>query len=276
MNSKTENQFTVKTWDKMNIFLFIASIITTSIFLILFASCFFIEIGSSSHSMVLGMCGVFASLGSAFFIAWIVRFHDLKKKQNQELKALELITPYLTTIFCTINKFFPHLKSFANIHPDDTIDYPTGVIYYTDSSINEENRSFVELNTSFKNAYSNLNHDLNECFKAPITFQCNEEIIKLLTGLKLNKLTYNLFEIYKASLDSFFSNTVFLDLYNNYNEFATYYETLSKLVPLNPPGHFIQLNDTEKADYIKEIATIKSKLTAKHSGEIYRGRVRIQ
>lgn len=110
-------------------FLFIATIITTSIFLFLFAACFFIEIGSSFHSMVLGMCGVFASLGSAFFIAWIVRFHDLKKKQNQELKALKLITPYLTTIFCTINKFFPRLKSFANIHPDDTIDYPTGVIY---------------------------------------------------------------------------------------------------------------------------------------------------
>lgn len=134
-----------------------------------------------------------------FLLLGFVRFFDFKKKKEQELKALELISPYLTTIFCTIDNFFPYIKCFAKIHTDDRIEYPRGIIYFTDSSVSVENRSFVDLNTIFRVSYSKLNDDLNECFNTPIIYQCNEKVIKLLTGLKLNQLTYNLLEIYKAS-----------------------------------------------------------------------------
>ena len=248
MKDKILNKFSANTWDKMNIYLFVSTLITTITFLILFGACFLIKLGTDKHGMVLGLCGVFASLASAFFIAWIVRFFDFKKKKEQELKALELISPYLTTIFCTIDNFFPYIKCFAKIHTDDRIEYPRGIIYFTDSSVSVENRSFVDLNTIFRVSYSKLNDDLNECFNTPIIYQCNEKVIKLLTGLKLNQLTYNLLEIYKASSDPFFAETAFMDLYKNYNEFATYYETLSKLVSIKPKGKLIELDAIAKAD----------------------------
>ena len=50
-----------------------------------------------------------------------------------------------------------------------------------------------------------------------------------------------------------------MDLYKNYNEFATYYETLSKLVSIKPKGELIELDATAKANYIKEIENIKVK-----------------
>lgn len=276
MKDKLLNQFSLNTWDKMNVFLFISTIITTVAFLILFGTCFLMKKGTDCHGMILGLCGVFASLASAFFIAWVVRFYDLKKKQEQELKALEIIRPYLTTIFSTINTFFPQLKSFATINNNDTISYPIRTIYYTDSSISEKNRSFVDLNTEFKEAYSQLNHDLNECLEAPILFQCNDKIIKLLTDLKLNRLTYNLFEIYKASSNPFLSNFSFMGLFKNYNEFASYYETLSKLVSIKPKGKLVELDATAKANYMKEIQNIKSQIHIDHKGKIYKGNIRIQ
>lgn len=276
MKNKTLNKFSANTWDKMNVFLFVSTLITTIAFLILLVACFLMKVGTDSHGMVLGLCGVFASLASAFFVAWIVRFYDSKKKKEQELKALELISPYLTTIFCTIDNFFPYIKCFAKIHTDDRIEYPKKVIYFTDSSVSEENRSFVELNTIFRTSFSKLNDDLNECFNTPVIYQCNEEIIKLLTGLKLNELTYNLLEIYKASSNPFFADTAFMNLYKNYCEFANCYEMLSKLVTIHPKGKLVELDDTAKANYIKEIENIKSQIPIDHKGEIYKGRIRIQ
>jgi len=276
MKNESLKQFSVNTWDKMNLFLFISTLITTVAFLILFGACFLMKIGSDCHGMVLGMCGVFASLASAFFIAWIVRFYDLRKKKEQELKALELFTPYLTTVFCTINNFFPHIKCFAKINSNDTIEYPKEIIYYTDSSVIEENRSFVELNTLFRTSYAKLNDDLDKCFNSRILYQCNEAVTELLTGLKLNGLTYNLLEVFKVSSNPFFADTAFMDLYKNYNEFATYYETLSKLVSIKPKGELIELDATAKANYIKEIENIKSQIPVEHKGEIYKGRIRIQ
>ena len=66
MKDKSSNKFSVNVWDKMNVFLFISTIITTSAFLISFGACFLIKIGTDCHGMILGMCGVFASLASAF------------------------------------------------------------------------------------------------------------------------------------------------------------------------------------------------------------------
>ena len=51
MKNKSSTQFSVNTWDKMNIFLFISTLITTVTFLILFGACFLMEIGSDCHGM---------------------------------------------------------------------------------------------------------------------------------------------------------------------------------------------------------------------------------
>ena len=187
-----------------------------------------------------------------------------------------MISPYLTTTFCIIDNFFPYIKCFVKINNDDTIDYQKGIIYFTDTSVSGENRSFVELDTIFRASYTKLNDSLNECFNSPIIYQCNEEVIKLLTGLKLNKLTYNLLEIYNTSSNSFLSDAAFANLYKNYNEFASLYETLSELVSIKPKGELIELDAAIKANYIKEIENIKKQIPVNHKGEIYKGRIRIQ
>lgn len=92
--TKTEINFSITIWDKMNIFLGVATAVTMLVFIILFVLCFIAKIGTNFHKMILGMCGVFASIASAFFIAWIMRMYDITKKQEQEKKALELIRPY--------------------------------------------------------------------------------------------------------------------------------------------------------------------------------------
>ena len=113
MKDKILNKFSANTWDKMNIYLFVSTLITTITFLILFGACFLIKLGTDKHGMVLGLCGVFASLASAFLLLGSYVFLISRKKKEQELKALELISPYLTTIFCTIDNFFPYIKCFA-------------------------------------------------------------------------------------------------------------------------------------------------------------------
>lgn len=272
---ETKN-FTTTLWDGMNIFLFIATILTTITFILLFVLSFVMKIGSSEHGLVLGMCGVFASLASAFFIAWVMRVYDLRKKQEQELKALTLLQPYLEKIFSAINEFFPQLKSFATINTDDTIQYPHEIVYYTDPNKAVENRSFIDFNLAFKESYSKLDKVLQECLNAPILFQCNEEIVNLLTCLKLNGLTQNLFEIYKASSDPFFINTSFMNIYKNYSEFISFYEVLAKVTKQKAIGILKELSPEEKQMYILEIDTIKSQITTHHAGRIYKGSIRIQ
>ena len=69
MKKKQNINFTVTIWDGMNIFLAVATAVTTLIFIILFVICFGEDLGTPKHGFFLGMCGVFARLASAFFIA---------------------------------------------------------------------------------------------------------------------------------------------------------------------------------------------------------------
>lgn len=276
MNNKHNKNFTVTIWDGMNIFLAIATAITTIIFIILFVLCFMEDIGTPKHGFILGMCGVFASLASAFFIAWVMRVYDIKHKKDQEQKALTILRPYLKKTFSTIELFFPQLKSFVTINDDDTIQYPNETVYYIESNGGNASRSFVDLKEEFKMAYSNLSKDLQDCLNSPILFQCNEGIAVLLTKLKLNGLTRNLFEIYKASTNSFFSNTAFGSLHKNYNEFIELYEILAIISDSKPTGQLKELSGDAKEQYILEIKNIKQQITSKHNGRIYKGRDRIQ
>lgn len=277
MDKKIPKQFVLKIWDKMNVLLFVATVINVLPFLILFVACFIIQIGSDLHGMVLGMCGVFASLSSAFFLAWIIRFYDMKKKQEQEFAALQLISPHLSEIYSTINEFFPLIKNFTTIKPDDTIDYPKEIIYYTDPSKSERNLSFTDLNAVFKSSYSDLNKKLTACLNEPILFQCNEEVIKLLTGIKQNKLAFNLREIsnFPPSIPNL-PKVSYYGIYKNYNEFFEYYEALSKLVSIKSKGKLVELGDKEKAEYIKEIEMVKKEIPIDHEGRMYLGGIRIQ
>lgn len=276
MGKNQKKKFTVTVWDGMNKFLAAATAVTTIIFIILFILCFTEDVGTEKHGFILGMCGVFASLASAFFIAWIMRVYDIKHKKDQEEKALTILQPYLRKTFSTINLFFPQLKSFATINDDDTIQYPNETVYYTDPGEGYANRSFINLSEAFRESYSDLARDLQDCLNAPILFQCNEEIAVLLTKLKLNGLTQNLFEVYKASGNSFFSNTAFGSLRKNYNEFVELYETLAILAESKPIGQLEVLSEDAKKQYILEIENIRQQITSTHRGRIYKGRDRIQ
>ena len=269
-------KYLISVWDGMNIFLALVTLLTTLIFVVLFVFCFIETTGSPKHGFLLGMCGVFASLSSAFYIAWIMRVYDIKRKKVQEEKALTILQPYLQKTFSTIDLFFPQLKSFATINDDDTIQFPNETVYYTDPGEGCANRSFINLSEAFREAYSNLERDLQDCLNAPILFQCNEEIAVLLTKLKLNGLTQNLFEIYKASKDSFFSNTAFGSLRKNYNEFVELYEILAILAERKPKGQLEELSEDAKKQYILDIENIKRQITSTHRGRIYKGCDRIQ
>lgn len=274
--SDISNEFAVTVWDKMNVCLAIATAITTLTFVVLFVLCFVEKLGEDCLGMILGMCGVFASLASAFAIAWVMRFYDLIKKREQELKALELARPYLSSILTVINEFFPQLRDFATISDEDKIKYPSGTIYYKKPAAKVLSRSFINLNEAFGDSYSQLNHELTECLNAPILYQCNQSVVELLTGLKLNGLTHNLFEIYKASSDALFADSSYMGLYKNYVEFLQYYETLATITKSSPAEKFVILSEKEQQIYIKEIETIKKQLQIKHTGRIYKGYDRIQ
>lgn len=269
-------KYSINVWDGMNIFLILATLLATVIFIVLFVFCFIETTGTSKHGFILGMCGVFASLASAFFIAWVMRLYDLLHKKAQEEKALMLLQPYLAKIIATINDFFPQLRSFAIIKADDTIQYSNDVVYYTDPGIEHPNRSFVDLNDEFREAHSKLEQDLCDFLNSPVLFQCNEEVITLLTKIKLNGLTRNLFEIYKASNNSFFRNTSFCSLYKNYYEFNDLCKDLEVISDARLVGQLKELDSNEKAQYILEIKTIRPQLTSKHKGRIYKGYDRIQ
>ena len=275
-NNDASKEFTVTVWDKMNVSLAVATAITTTIFVVLFVLCFIEKLGTDSHGMILGMCGVFASLASAFAIAWVMRFYDLMKKREQERKALELARPYLSSILTTINEFFPQLRDFATITDDDKIKYPNGTVYYKKSSTKVLSRSFVDLNEAFRDSYSKLNRDLTECLNAPILYQCNQSVVELLTGLKLNGLTQNLFEIYKASSEELFADSSYMGLFENYGEFMQYYETLASVAKSKSTEKLEILSKDEQVIYVKEIETIRKQLKTKHTGQIYKGYDRIQ
>ena len=176
MSKNKRTKVIVTVCDRMNKFLATATTVTTAIFIILFILCFTHDVGTAKHGFILGMCGIFASLASAFFIAWIMRVYDIKRQKDKEEKALTILQPYLQKTFSTINLFFPQLRSFATINDDDTIQYPNGTVYYTDPSEGYTNRSFINLNEAFREAYSDLAQDLQDCLNAPILLQCNEEI----------------------------------------------------------------------------------------------------
>ena len=102
-----KNEYISPMWDKMNVFLTITTVVTSIIFIVLFGLCFILPVEHPSHSIVLGMCGVFASLASAFFIAVFMRIYELHKLRQQQKNALKLLQPLFIQLYTTINQFYP-------------------------------------------------------------------------------------------------------------------------------------------------------------------------
>lgn len=145
-----KKDFTSPIWDIANVVFSIIAAITTIIFCRFFVLSFTIENTSPAHSFALGMCGVFASLASAFFIAVFIRVLDMKKKRNGEQSALILLKPNLFEVYTAINMFFPQMMAFTTIHSNNTITYPSERIYYTNISENDGNRDFIDFIEAFR------------------------------------------------------------------------------------------------------------------------------
>ena len=269
------NKFALKIWDWLNIVLTVATSLTSIIFIILFILCFATPVTDESYGMIIGMCGVFASLASAFFIAVFIRLHDMNKKSQQELKALRILTPYFRDVYTIINGFYPQIKAFASIKDNDMINYPQERVYYTDKDKGNGNRDFIDFNKEFCNAESKLSLALEECLKSPMIFQCNEAILNLLSELKLNGFTRNLFEVQAAPNIFSPTNTVYMSIYKNYLEFSTLYNDLLILLNEESRDNLCKLNDQEKELYIKEIDNILPQLPT-DKGVIYLGSKRIK
>ena len=270
-----DNKYNSNVWDGINIFLGIATFITSITFITLFVMCFIVTVDKEIYGTIIGMCGVFASLASAFFIAVFVRYFDLKRKSQQESKALNIITPNLIEIYTVINGFLPQIKAFVTINEDDTIIYPKERVYYTDDSLKTENRDFIDFESVFFCSESNLNAQLEKSLKSPMIFQCNESVVDLLTRIQLNGFTRNLFEIQGALSVFDPSTTTYMSLYNNFKELWELYEELAKLVQKKTNNHLRKLNYNEREIYIQEIEAVLPQLPT-DKGSVYLGNKRIR
>ena len=270
-----DNKYNSNVWDGINIFFGIATLITSIAFIALFVMCFIVPVDKEIYGTIIGMCGVFASLASAFFIAVFVRYFDLKRKSQQESKALNIITPNLIEIYTVINGFLPQIKAFVTINEDDTIIYPKERVYYTDDSLKTENRDFIDFGSVFFCSESNLDAKLEKSLKSPMILQCNESVVDLLTRIQLNGFTRNLFEIQGALSVFDPSTTTYMSLYKNFKELWELYEELAKLVQKKTNEHLRKLNNEEREIYIKEIEAVLPQLPT-DKGTVYLGNKRIR
>ena len=272
--SMKSNNYISPIWDKLNISLTIVTVITTVIFLAFFALSFIYRGNDPSNGFVLGMCGVFASLASAFFIAVFMRIFEIHKQRQRQSHALKLLQPLFLEIFTTINQFYPQIKAFVSIGADDTLRYSHERVFYTNPDLPSGNKSFIDFDVEFKKAKFDLDQDLAKCLSSPLLLQCHDNVIDLLTNLKLNGFTLNLLETQKVTPEEM-SQTAFMGIYKNFSAFEDYYLMLSELSGSRPTQTLWLLDDAEKDLYIKEIDAILPQLPA-HNGSIYKGNVRIK
>ena len=270
-----KKDFVSPVWDKTNIWFTLITVVTVAIFAVLMILSFVMTRNSDAHSLVLGMCGVFASLASAFFIAVFIRVLDMKKKQREEIDALTLLTPNLFEVYSAINLFLPQMKTFVTIHSDNTITYPTERIYYSDLSKRDGNRSFIDFDIAFRKADSKTNEALEKCISSPILFQCNNKVINLLTKFRLNGLTHSLYEVQAFRSIADMNTAAYGDIYNDYSSFYECYLELSELIEKEPLNRLQKLSDTDEADYRREIETILPQLPI-GAGVVYKGNHRIR
>ena len=273
-NNTMKKKFLDPIWDWMNIFLLAITIITTIVFIILFVMSFAYKMDHPYHAFILGMCGVFASLASAFFIAVFMRVFEICNQRKKQKNALKLLQPLFVEVYIAIGHFYPQIKTFATIKADDTIQYSKETIYYTNTLRQEGNREFVNFDLEFSKAKYRVDKALDACLNSPLIFQCPDSVISLLTNLKLNGLTRNLLEVQTVEVDQL-PVTAFMGIYKNYIEFDNYYTAISELSEREMVNSLRQLNDEEKEEYIRTIETILPQLPS-HDGSIYKGSMRIQ
>lgn len=268
------NTYISPIWDKLNIALTIVTVITTVIFFAFFALSLIYYGNDPSNGFILGMCGVFASLASAFFIAVFMRIFEILKQRQRQSHALKILQPLFLDIFTTINQFYPQIKAFVSIGADDKLSYSHDRVYYTNPDLPSGNKSFVDFDIEFKKAKFDLDQDLEKCLSSPLLLQCHDNVVDLLTNLKLNGFTLNLLETQKVTPNEM-PHTAFMGIHENFLAFEDYYLMLSELSGKRPTQTLVLLGDAEKDLYIKEIDTILPQLPP-HNGSIYKGNVRIK
>ena len=265
-------KYTTNVRDNTNVFFMIATLISTVAFVVFLFLSFILK--DNAQTLILGLCGVFASFSSAFFIAVFIRVLDMRKKQQAEIKAFEIIKTNIRDIFAQMSSFLPQIKCFVKINNDDTVDYPQGTIYFTNIDGTIDNRDFIDFNTVFKSVKFNLDNILDKCFSLPILFQCNENVITLISKIKANQFTFKLCEIYKAR--TYLLNTTFANIHNEFNEIIELYNELSILVEMKTNDNLRELTEEERTVYKKEIENIVPQIPSITKGTIYMGNKRIQ
>lgn len=260
-----------KIWDKTNITLGILSCVFIIGFILLLIASIVVKGEKDNYSLLIGICGIFASLASAVFIAVAMRMIDMSKIEKLNDKAQKTLMPYFIEIYTEIERILPEIMAFVIIKEDDTICYPSEKIYYKDMNCNIENRTFMEFDQEFRDFKKIHDSKLGKCLDSPLLLQCNNEIIELLTKIKINGFTFCLYE---ASTAKIVGGSI-CGIYEKYLEFIDLYYQLSKVVNKSTSKRLVLLSNEEKTDYIKEINYMISKLPP-HSGNIYRGAVRIK
>lgn len=268
-----ENKYISSVWDGINIFFSIATIFTSATFIILFVLCFTVSVKHDAYGTIIGMCGVFASLASAFFIAVFIRYFEMKKKRKSEINAVNILKPYLLEIHTVINTFLPQIKAFATIKENNMIVYSRERVYYKDED--RQARSFIDFDDVFKTADKELNSALKKALLSPMISLCNENLVELLTKIQLNGFTHNLKET-QSMIDVFDPMTItYGDLFENYSELLELYTELTELIGENSTKRLKILNGVDRELYIKEIGSILPQLPP-HNGTIYKGIDRIK
>lgn len=258
-------------WDKTNITLCVLACIFTIGFIALLIASIVAKTEKDNYSFLIGLCGIVASLASAVFIAVAMRIIDMSKLEKLSEKAQKTLMPYFTEIYTTMDHILPEIMAFAEIKEDDTICYPSEKIYYKDINCNIENRTFIELEQEFRDIKKELDIKLGKCLDSPLLLQCDNEIIELLTRIKINGFAFCLYE---ASSMKMLGGSVY-GIYEKYIEFIDLYTKLGAVVNKYNNRKLVLLDEEEKEKYIQEINCIIPQLPP-HNGTIYRGAVRIK
>ena len=268
-----DKKYTIQIWDVLNIVFFIFSFITFIPFVVFLV----LSLTNIENGFYLGMCGVFASLFSAFFIAIIVRIVDLQKKKDSEYKAFLLIKGYLLEILLEIERFFPQTKAFVKINENNTVMLPNGIVYYTDVE-NEEIREFIDFQEEYLVAKQNVEKKIKKCMNSPFFNQCNLEVVTLIATLQTNGFTRCLLNVSTRPPFVDEDHMLYPLIFKDVSEFETLFTDLSILLERNPHKKLRVLTEEEKNDYLEFINT-KRELIKKsgivHSGKAYMDSKRI-
>ena len=106
---------------------------------------------------------------------------------------------------------------------------PRGQIFYTDTKI-EGHRDFINFSEQFLGAKQKLDKQIEKCINSPVFYQCNLNILNLITKLKINELTQNLKNAAEFQCTNATQKATYFGLRSYYNEFSILFNELCSIV----------------------------------------------